>query len=91
LSILNGLSPIFCPASRQSSRRASAHRRTRLLRSSIRSTGDQRGPRRSKIKSQLEGLGLRARSSSPADYGKLIAEDTEKWAKAVKFSCAKAN
>jgi tripartite-type tricarboxylate transporter receptor subunit TctC len=44
-----------------------------------------------KIKSQLEGLGFRVQSGSPADYGKLIAEDTEKWAKVVKFSGARVN
>jgi hypothetical protein len=27
---------------------------------------------------------------SPADFGKLIAEETEKWGKVVKFSGAKA-
>lgn len=42
-----------------------------------------------KIKSQLEGLGLRVHSGSPAEYAKLIADETEKWAKVVKFSGAK--
>jgi hypothetical protein len=28
-------------------------------------------------------------ASSPADFGKLIAEETEKWGKVVKFSGAK--
>jgi hypothetical protein len=28
-------------------------------------------------------------SGSPADLGKLIADDTEKWAKVVKYSDAK--
>jgi hypothetical protein len=28
---------------------------------------------------------------SPAEYGKLIAEETEKWSKVVKFSGAKAD
>jgi hypothetical protein len=29
-------------------------------------------------------------AGSPADFGKFIAEETEKWAKVVKFSGAKA-
>jgi hypothetical protein len=28
-------------------------------------------------------------AGSPADFGRLIAEDTEKWAKVVKFSGSK--
>jgi tripartite-type tricarboxylate transporter receptor subunit TctC len=44
-----------------------------------------------KIKAQLEDLGLRVISGSPSDYGKLIAEDTEKWGKVVKFSGARAD
>jgi hypothetical protein len=34
---------------------------------------------------------LREISGSPSEYGKLIAEDTEKWAKVVKFSGARAD
>jgi hypothetical protein len=34
-------------------------------------------------------LGGIALAGSPADFGKLIADDTEKWAKLVKFSGAK--
>jgi tripartite-type tricarboxylate transporter receptor subunit TctC len=44
-----------------------------------------------KIEAQLEALGLRELSGSPSDYGKFIAEDTEKWAKVVKFSRARAD
>lgn len=43
------------------------------------------------FKARLAELGATALSLSPADFGKLIAEDTEKWAKVVKFSGAKAN
>jgi tripartite-type tricarboxylate transporter receptor subunit TctC len=39
-----------------------------------------------KMQSQLADLGSAALSGSPADFGKLIAEDTEKWAKVVKFA-----
>jgi tripartite-type tricarboxylate transporter receptor subunit TctC len=42
-----------------------------------------------KLKAQLAALGNTAVSDSPADFGKLIAEDTEKWAKVVKFSGAR--
>jgi tripartite-type tricarboxylate transporter receptor subunit TctC len=44
-----------------------------------------------KIKAQLAALGNTAVSGSPADFGKLIVEDTEKWAKVVKLSGAKPN
>jgi len=37
-----------------------------------------------KIKAQLEDLGLRVLSGSLADFGKLIAVETEKWAKVVR-------
>jgi tripartite-type tricarboxylate transporter receptor subunit TctC len=38
-----------------------------------------------KIKAQLADLGSLALAGSPADFGKLIADETEKWAKVVKF------
>ena len=44
----------------------------------------------SKLKARLTDLGGTALPGSPADFGKLIAEETEKWAKVVKFSGAKA-
>jgi hypothetical protein len=37
------------------------------------------------------GLGGTVLAGSPADYGNLIAEETEKWSKVVKFSGAKAD
>jgi tripartite-type tricarboxylate transporter receptor subunit TctC len=43
-----------------------------------------------KLKARIADLGGIAITGSPADFGKLIAEETEKWAKVVKFSGAKA-
>ena len=43
------------------------------------------------FKARLADLGASALPLSPVDFGKLIAEDTEKWAKVVKFSGAKPN
>jgi tripartite-type tricarboxylate transporter receptor subunit TctC len=42
-----------------------------------------------KIKTRLLDLGGILLPGSPADFGKLIANETEKWAKVVKFSGAK--
>jgi tripartite-type tricarboxylate transporter receptor subunit TctC len=42
-----------------------------------------------KIKARLGDLGGTVLALSPAEFGKLIAEETEKWAKVVKFSGAK--
>ncbi len=44
-----------------------------------------------KLKSRLGELGGTMLAGSPAAFGKLIAEETEKWAKVVKFSGARAN
>src|SRR5215471_11356603 len=38
-----------------------------------------------KIKARLGDLGATALAGSPADFGKLIADETEKWGKVVKF------
>ena len=39
-----------------------------------------------KIKARLADLGGTVLAGSPADFGKLIAEETEKWGKVVKFA-----
>jgi tripartite-type tricarboxylate transporter receptor subunit TctC len=44
-----------------------------------------------KLKARLADLGAAPMPLTPADFGRLIAEETEKWAKVVKFSGAKAN
>jgi tripartite-type tricarboxylate transporter receptor subunit TctC len=44
-----------------------------------------------KIKARFAELGGSPVGGSPADFGKIIAEDTEKWAKVVKFSGARPN
>jgi tripartite-type tricarboxylate transporter receptor subunit TctC len=41
------------------------------------------------IKARLADMGATLLLGSPADFGKLIADETEKWAKVVKFSGAK--
>jgi tripartite-type tricarboxylate transporter receptor subunit TctC len=39
-----------------------------------------------KIKARLTDLGGTVLAGSPADFGKLIADETEKWAKVIKFA-----
>jgi tripartite-type tricarboxylate transporter receptor subunit TctC len=39
---------------------------------------------RPEIKAKYDDLGLRIHAGSPADFGKLIAEETEKWAKVIR-------
>src|SRR5262249_43992253 len=43
-----------------------------------------------KMKSKLADLGGMQMGGSPADFGRIMVEETEKWAKVVKFSGAKA-
>jgi tripartite-type tricarboxylate transporter receptor subunit TctC len=43
------------------------------------------------IKQRIADLGGTAFVGSPGDFGKLIAEDTEKWAKVIKFAGIKAD
>ena len=40
----------------------------------------------SKIKARLLDLGGMVLAGSPADFGKLIADETEKWGKVIKFA-----
>jgi tripartite-type tricarboxylate transporter receptor subunit TctC len=42
------------------------------------------------MKKRLTDLGVAVFAGSPADFGKFIAEETEKWAKVVKFADIKA-
>ena len=42
-----------------------------------------------KMKAQIVELAGTVLPGSPTDFGKLIADETEKWAKVVKFSGAK--
>ena len=44
-----------------------------------------------KIKARLADLGGSLLTGSPADFGKLIADETEKWGKVVKFVGIKAD
>jgi hypothetical protein len=41
------------------------------------------------MKARLADLGGTPLAGSAADFGKLLAEETEKWAKVVKFSGAR--
>jgi tripartite-type tricarboxylate transporter receptor subunit TctC len=38
------------------------------------------------IKAKYDDLGLRANATSPAEFGNIIAEETLKWAKVIKFA-----
>jgi tripartite-type tricarboxylate transporter receptor subunit TctC len=44
-----------------------------------------------KMKARLADLGGTALPGSPAEFGKLIADDTEKWGKVVKFAGIRAD
>jgi tripartite-type tricarboxylate transporter receptor subunit TctC len=43
-----------------------------------------------KIRAQISDFGSTVLPGSPADFGKLIADETDKWAKVVKFANIKA-
>ena len=42
------------------------------------------------IKARFAALGVTPVAGSPSDFGKLIADETEKWAKVIKFADIKA-
>jgi tripartite-type tricarboxylate transporter receptor subunit TctC len=44
-----------------------------------------------KMKARIAEMGGTALSGSPGDFGKLIAADTDKWAKVVQFAGIKPN
>ena len=44
-----------------------------------------------KMKARFADLGGTVLAGSPADFGKLIADETEKWAKVIKFAGIKAD
>ena len=46
--------------------------------------GDQRGDRRSSMKAKLAAIGGDPMPGSPDDFGRLIADETEKWGKVVR-------
>ena len=80
-----------CRATRRASGPASARPRIRPLRSSTSSTGRSMRPSPiPKMKARLADLGGTVLAGSPADFGKLIADETEKWGKVVKFAGIKA-
>jgi tripartite-type tricarboxylate transporter receptor subunit TctC len=43
------------------------------------------------VKKRFAEVGATLISTSPADFGKYVADETEKWGKVVKFSGAKAD
>jgi tripartite-type tricarboxylate transporter receptor subunit TctC len=44
-----------------------------------------------KLRARLADLGAMVHPASPAEFGKLVADETEKWGKVVRFSAAKAD
>jgi hypothetical protein len=46
----------------------------------------QCGPRRPPLKARLANSAAQCFAGSPTDFGKLIVEEIEKWAKAIKFA-----
>jgi hypothetical protein len=69
---------------------ALALRRARLPTSSISSTRTNAGLADSKLKARLADLGGTPFAGPPGDFGKLIADETEKWAKVIQAARIKA-
>jgi len=44
-----------------------------------------------KIKARIAELGGTVLAGSPADFGKRVSEDVEKWAKVIKFAHIKSD
>ena len=44
-----------------------------------------------KLQTRMAELGGEPMPMTPAEFGKLVADETEKWAKVVKFAGAKAD
>jgi tripartite-type tricarboxylate transporter receptor subunit TctC len=66
---------------------ASAYRRTPPLKSSTEINAALADP---KLIARLSNLGTSTLVLSPHDFGKLIAEDTEKWRKVIRAANIKA-
>jgi tripartite-type tricarboxylate transporter receptor subunit TctC len=45
----------------------------------------------SRLKARLAGLGTKVLAGLPTDFGKFVAEDTEKWGKVIKFAGIRAD
>ena len=69
-------------------RRAQEHAQPRSSTSSTKETNA--GLADPKIKARLADLGGTVLPGSPADFGKLIADETEKWAKVIRAADIKA-
>ena len=81
----------FVPGYEASVGTASARPRTRPPRSSSKLNMEiNAGLADPKMKARLADLGGTVLAGSPADFGKLIADETEKWGKVVKFSGCEA-
>ena len=79
------LSENSCRATRRPGLKALAHRATRLSRSSTSSTWEiNAGLADPRIKAGIADLGNAPLALSRDEYGKLLAEETEKWGKVIR-------